>query len=102
MKHVIKWRMKLYAAATYCYFGTYSLRSLIFLSSCYVTAPLAMYIKSETVGGGGCGEDNKKQVSALIWDAYAVGSCFHTSCFRTPTRVIFTEMAAKNAYFPCV
>ena len=85
-------------------------RSFFVSSSCYVTAPLAMYIKSETVGGmgvggvggGGGGEGNKKQVSALIWSAHAVGSCSHNSCFRTPTRVIFTEMAAKNAYFPCV
>ena len=69
-------------------------RSFFVSSSCYVTAPLAMYIKSEMVGG-----DNKKQVSALIWSAHAVGSCFYTSCFRTPTRVIFTEMVA---YFPCV
>ena len=53
-------------------------------------------------GGGGGGGAIKKQVSALIWSAHAVRSCFHTSCFRTPTRVIFTEMAEKNAYFPCV
>ena len=51
-------------------------------SSCYVTAPLAMYIKSEAVGGGGGGggwRGNKQQVSTLIWSAHAVGSCFHTS-----------------------
>ena len=65
----------------------------------YVTAPLAMFhwqmAKSETVGASmvGGGEGGGK-VSALIWSAHAVGSCFHTSCFRTPTRVIFTEMAA--------
>ena len=80
------------------------IRSFFVSSSCYITAPLAMYIKSETVGGGvrGVGRDNKKHVSALIRSAHEVGSCFHTSRFRTPTRVIFTEMAAKNAYFPCV
>ena len=73
-------------------------------SSCYVTAPLACILRVRRLGGGGEGGwgDNKKQVSALIWGAHAVGSCFHTSCFRTPTRVIFTVMAAKNAYFPCV
>ena len=31
--------------------------------------------------------------------AHAVGSCFHTSCFRTPTRVIFTEMALRTHIF---
>ena len=30
-------------------------RSFCVSSSCYVTAPLAMYIKSETVGGRGWG-----------------------------------------------
>ena len=30
-------------------------RSFFVSSSCYVTAPLAMYIKSEAVGGGGGG-----------------------------------------------
>ena len=60
-------------------------RSLFVSSSCYVTAPLAMYIKSEAVGGGGGGgggggwRGNKKQVSTLIWSAHAVGGCFHTS-----------------------
>ena len=57
-------------------FAHFSYRS----SSCYVTAPLAMYIKSEAVGGGGGGvAGNKKQVSTLVWSAHAVGSCFHTS-----------------------
>ena len=28
-----------------------------------------------------------------------MGSCFHTSCFRTPRRGIFTEMAARTHIF---
>ena len=56
MKHVIKWRTKLHAAAiTVTSAHIRCVRSFFVSSSCYVTAPLAMYIKSEAVGGGGWG-----------------------------------------------